>query len=310
MQKPQPDALKPVQISYTGKTAYQAAITPGFGSNLVSLQADGTEFIYYDEALVRSGEKYTGAFNMFPTPCRLADCTYSYDGRTITQNKRGEKVFIHGLVRDEAFSFTAEPARIVSWIDFNPGTPVYEGFPFACTFKMIHSLDETGLTVTFQVINRDTRRLPFGYGIHPYWRLQGSRDGVLIRVPCDNLLESKDLVPTGGTVPIDGSPFDFRKPKPLGALLPDNIFWKRQPGETAEVQFATLGRKLVIEASDQFPHMIVYTAAGAGYVCVENLTTSPNAQNVIAKAGNAVANVLFAEPGQTVEGWVRYSVRA
>ncbi len=308
MQKPA-DSLNPVVITHRGRTAYQASITPGYGANLTSFQANGTEMIYFDEALCQNGEKYTGAFNMFPTPCRLADCAYAYDGRTITQNKRGEKVFIHGLVRDEAFSFQAEPSRVVSWIDFNPGTPVYEGFPFTCTFKLIHALDDSGLTVTFQVINRDTRRLPFGYGIHPYWRLQGSRDDVLIRVPCDHLLESKDLVPTGGTIPIDGSPLDFRKPKPLGNLLPDNIFWKRQPGETADLQFTKLGRTLTLEASHHFPHVIVYTAAGAEYVCVENLTTSPNGQNLIAKSGNTVANVLVAEPGQTVEGWVRYSVR-
>ena len=56
--------------------------------------------------------------------------------------------------------------------------------------------------------------------------------------------------------------------------------------------------------------MIVYTAsAEAPFVCVENLTTSPNAQNPGREGNNSVANVLFAEPGKTVEGWVRYAVK-
>ena len=42
---------------------------------------------------------------------------------------------------------------------------------------------------------------------------------------------------------------------------------------------------------------------------MENLTTCPNGQNLAAKGDNSVANVLHADPGQTVEGWVRYSVR-
>ena len=75
MQKPAPDALKPVVIAHRGRTNYSAAVTPGYGANLISLQAAGTEYILYDEALCRSGEKYTVAFNMFPTPCRLANCS-------------------------------------------------------------------------------------------------------------------------------------------------------------------------------------------------------------------------------------------
>ncbi|MFO7534334.1 MAG: hypothetical protein R6X19_01390 [Kiritimatiellia bacterium] len=306
MQKPLPNALKPVVIHHHGRTDYEAAVTPGYGANLVSFRADGTEFIYFDEALCRSGEKYTGAFNMFPTPCRLANCSYEYDGRKIVQNKRGEQVFIHGLVRDEAFSFMAEPGRVSSWIDITPGNPIYEGFPFSCTFKMIHALDDNGLTITFQVINRDTRRLPFGYGIHPYWRLHGSRDEVLLRIPCDRTLEAQALVPTGGTIPVEGTPFDFRKLKPLGDLLPDHVYYKREPGETAEIRHLNLGRKIVIEASEAFTHMIAYTAAGTAFVCVENLTTSPNAQNLAGE--HPAAHLLSAEPGQTVEGWLRYSV--
>ncbi len=310
MQKPQPADLKPVVISHRGRTAYSAAITPGYGANLVSFQADGTEFIHYDASILLGGGKFTGAFNMFPTPCRLANCSYEFEGRMIVQRKRGEDVFIHGLIRDEALAFTAEPSKIVSRIDIKPGSPVYEGFPFSCTFTLIHALDDNGLTVTFQVANTDSRRLPFGYGIHPYWRIHGRRDEVRLRIPCDSTLESKDLVPTGGTTPVAGTPLDFRKAKPLAGLTPDNVFFKRNPGESAEVIYDALGRRLVIEASAHFPHMIVYTASPeAPFVCVENLTTSPNAQNLVAKGDNSVANVLYADPGQTVEGWVRYSVR-
>jgi aldose 1-epimerase len=307
MQKPAPGALKPVVITHRD---YAASITPGYGSNLTSFKSGGVEFMHYDEALLAKGEKYTGAFNMFPTPCRLANCSYEFEGRKIVQNKRGEQVFIHGLVRDEAFEFKAEPSRVTSCIEIKPGSPVYEGFPFACTFKLVHALDDNGLTVTFEVINHDTRRLPFGYGIHPWWKIHGKRTEVRLRIPCDATLESKDLVPTGGTKPVAGTPLDFRKAKPLGDLTPDNVFFKRQPGDSAEVIYDALGKRLVIEASEHFPHMIAYTAsAEAPFVCVENLTTSPNGQNLAAKGDNSVANVLTVEPGKSVKGWVRYSIR-
>ena len=33
---------------------------------------------------------------MFPTPCRLTDCKYVFDGREVLQRKGGEDVDIHG----------------------------------------------------------------------------------------------------------------------------------------------------------------------------------------------------------------------
>lgn len=303
------DPYKPVVITHPGRTDYQAAVTPGMGANLVSFQADGTEYVYYDEALLKRDGKFTGAFNMFPTPCRLADCAYTFEGRRISQVKRGKPVFIHGLVRDEAFQYETGQDRICSWIDIDPRSPLYEGFPFTCSFRVTHRVGENGLTVTFQLVNQDTRRIPFGYGIHPYWLLHGSRDEVRLRIPCDRMLESKDLVPTGNTLPVKGTPFDFRTLKPLGNLLPDHVFWKPRSEDPAEIRYDALEKKIVIETGPSFAHMIVYTAAGAPFVCVENLTTCPNAQNIAAAGDNSMTHLLTAEPGQTVEGWLRYSVR-
>jgi aldose 1-epimerase len=304
------DPYQPVVITHRGRTDYQASVTPGCGANLVSFRADGTEYIHYDETLLKRDGRFTGAFNMFPAPCRLADCAYTFEGRRISQTKRGKPVFIHGLVRDEAFKFKAEPDKITSWIDIDAQSPLYEGFPFTCSFRVIHQVGENGLTVTFQVINKDVRRIPFGYGIHPYWQLHGTRDQVRLRIPCDRMLESKELVPTGNTLPVEGSPFDFRELKPLGNLLPDHVFWKPRWEDPAEIRYDALDKKIIIESDPHFAHMIAYTAAGSKFVCVENLTACPNAQNIVAASGvNTMANLLIAAPGETVEGWVRYSVR-
>ena len=48
-------------------------------------------------------------------------------------------------------------------------------------------------------------------------------------------------MPTGGTTPVKDTPLDFRKAKPLGDLTPDNVFFKRHPGDTAEVIYDSLG---------------------------------------------------------------------
>jgi aldose 1-epimerase len=300
------DMLKPETISHGG---FRVQVLPQSGANLVSFTADGTELIYWDEKGFVSGDSWTGGFNMFPTPCRLDNCSYEFEGRKIVQTKAGEQVFIHGLVRDEAWQFRNEGSRISSWIDITPDHPVYEGFPFRCRFTVAHELGDDSLTVKFKLENQDARNIPFGYGIHPFWRLQGERADVTVRIPCDYTLDLENLVPTGGYTPVAGTELDLRQDKSLEDFYIDNAFWKRNPGDTAELALKGIGKKIVYEASDNFPHMIVYAPEGQPFVCVENLTTCPNAPNLVSAGKGEVANMLIAPPGQSIEGWIKYTVK-
>ena len=294
-------------ISHKG---FRVQVLPGEGANLISFTVDGTELIYWDEKGFLSGDTYTGGFNMFPTPCRLDNCTYEFEGRKIVQIKRGEQVFIHGLIRDEIMQFRNEGNRISSWIDITPEHPVYEGFPFQCRFTVVHELGDDSLSVKFKLDNLDTRNIPFGYGIHPFWRLQGDRADVTVRVPCDYILDLENLVPTGGYTPVAGTALDLRQGKSLQDFYIDNAFWKRNPGDSAELTLKAIGKKIVYEASDNFPHMIVYAPEGQPFVCVENLTTCPNAPNLVSPDHvGEVANMLIAPPGKSVEGWIKYTVK-
>lgn len=299
--------LVPETISLKGHYDLSAKVTPRCGANLVSFRVAGTEFIYYENK-VPTGKDYTGAFNMFPTPCRLAGSSYEFEGKQIAQKKNGEDVFIHGLIRDEVMECRNEGHSIVSSLKIEPGHPVYEGFPFNCRFTITHELHESGLTVRFSLVNNDSCNIPFGYGIHPFWRIHGNRHDVAVRVPCDHILELAELVPTGKYLPVEGTELDLRSLRNIENLFIDNAFWRREAGQTAELVFATLGRKLVIEASDNFQHMIVYAPEGADFICVENLTTCPNAPNLVSAGKRDVAGMLVAGPGETVDGWIRYSI--
>ena len=308
MQTMTADRLKPETITCKGKLNLSAQITPGVGANLISFTVDDAELIYWDAPGFLSGESFTGAFTMFPTPCRLDNCSYEFEGRKIVQKKYGEEVFIHGLVRDEVMQSRNDGNSVTSWIDITPEHPAYEGFPFQCRFSVTHALAEDGLMVSFKLENRDTRNIPFGYGIHTYWRIQGSRDEMIVRLPTDYILDLENLVPTGGVTPVEGTPLDLRKGKSLEGFYIDNAFWKRNPGDSAELTMKALGKAVTFTASDNFPHMIVYAPEGQPFVCVENLTTCPNAPNLVSAGKGEVANMLIAAPGTTVEGWIKYTI--
>lgn len=310
IKSPAKERVVPETISRRDDRKLSAQVTPKLGANLISFKVDGAELIYWDEKGFLADGTFTGAFNMFPTPCRLANCSYEFEGRRIVQKKRGKEVFIHGLVRNEIMEWRNNGDKITSWLDITPAHPVFEGFPFKCTFSITHALHKTGLTVSFKVQNNDSCNIPFGYGIHPFWRIQGQRKDVSVSIPCDYILELKDLVPTGGCSPVAGSDMDLRTLRNIQELFIDNVFWKRQPGDTAEIVFKSIGKRIIIEAENNFPHMIVYAPEGEPFLCVENLTTCPNAPNLVTAGKGDLAGMLVVPPGETTEGWIKYSVES
>lgn len=310
MQEPTKKLTEPQSIARRGAFDLRAQVTPLYGANLVSFSVDGSELIFWDPKGLLAGRTFTGAFNMWPTPCRLANCSYPFEGRKIVQRKHGEDLFIHGLVRDESMQFRNDGDSITSWVEIGPGHAAYEGFPFRCVFRVTHALHESGLTISYEVENRDTRNLPFGFGVHPFWRIHGSRRDMVLRIPCDYTLELKDLVPTGNVEKVEGTKLDLRKPRHIDKFFVDNAFWKRNPGDTAEVLFSALGKRMTIEASDEFAHMIVYAPARKKFVCVENLTACPNAQNLAAVGKKDVAGLTVVPAGQKAGGWIKYTITA
>ncbi|MBN2302744.1 MAG: aldose 1-epimerase [Lentisphaerae bacterium] len=286
----------------------KAQIIPEYGANLVSFQVDGIEFIHWNGHPPKDDEDWSGAFNMFPTPCRLANCSYSFEGKHITQKKHNQDVFIHGLVRDELMQYKNNGSSIVSWLNITPGHPVYEGFPFKCMFTLTHTLDEYSLTVGFKVENRDKCNIPFGYGLHPFWQIYGERKDISIRIPCDKFLDLDNLVPTGGSTSVKGTDYDLRTLRNINNLFVDNVYCSRQPGDTAEIHFASIQKKLIIAASDNFRHIVVFIPHETKYFCVENLTTCPNAPNLVNAGHGDVATMLVVAPGQTIDGWIKYKI--
>jgi len=287
-------------------------VLPRMGANLISFRVDGREFIHFDAARLMAEEPHmTGCFHMFPTPCRLGRSRFTFEGREIVQRKRGEEVTIHGLVRDETFEVTRSGLELVATLEFDQSHPVHEGFPFPGQVSVRYALVERGVEVSFSYHNRGERNAPVGYGIHPFWRLPANRATVQVKVPCEFRLELDDPVsqlPTGKLIPVGGTKYDLREYRSLADLFIDDVFYPRNPGGEAELVFADEGLRVRIEASPNMRHMICYSPEGRDFVCVENLTCAPDAQNLYAKGYQEVSGLSIVAPGEMMEAWVRYVV--
>ena len=284
-------------------------ILPKLGANLISFVVDGKELIYWSPQDLFDSEdpQYRGCFHMFPTPCRLPDARYVFQGKPYIQTKAGEPVTIHGLLRDEAVEIDRGKDTLKATLSVTPGHPVHEGYPFPCTFSLEYKLIEAGIQIDVSYRNDGSSEAPFGYGLHPFWKITGARKDTAVRVPCEYLMDLENLVPTGGLTPCEGN-LDLREPTPLEGVDIDNLFWKRDKSTPALVEYRAEQKKLVLEASDVFNHMIAYAPGGQPFVCVEFLTCAPNQINLYKGPENDVSGLIVVPPGGTVEGWVRYVV--
>lgn len=282
-------------------------VLPKLGATLVSFTVDGRELLHFDQDAFRSGDM-NGCFHMFPTPCRIPDATYFFQGETYTQTKRGEKVDIHGLMRDEPVRVDRDAASLTATLEVTPDSPVHEGYPFPCTFALTHTIIAGGVEIAFRYRNDGGRDAPFGYGLHPFWRVPGARKDTAVRVPCDYLMDLDErLIPTGQLTPVDNV-LDLRESRPLEGVDIDNLFWGRRDGVPALVEWRDDGKRLTLEASDVFTHMIAYAPAGKPFACVEYLTCAPNHINLYRETESDVSGLVIVQPGGTVDGWVRYTV--
>jgi aldose 1-epimerase len=304
----QPETLATALEGHTTRIA----VLPRLGANLISFQVDGREFIHWDPDRLLAAEPHmTGCFHMFPSPCRLGQSRYTFEGQEIIQRKRGDTIHIHGLIRDEEFAIQKSDRELIATLDFDDRHPVYEGFPFPGRVAIRYRLIPRGLEVTFSYQNRGQANAPVGYGIHPFWQIPADRADALVKVPCEYRLELDDYVsqlPTGKLIPVAGTKYDLRDYRSLADLFIDDVFYPRPPEAEAAVAFPREGIRVKIEAGPNMKHMICYSPEGRPFVCLENLTCAPDAQNLQPRGFSDMAGLIVVAPGQKMEARVRYTL--
>jgi aldose 1-epimerase len=162
---------------------------------------------------------------LLPWPNRIRDGAYELAGRR-QQLAMSEPLLhnaIHGLVRWSSWRLLDRSAeRVRLGITLHP----QPGYPDLLELTAEYSLAAEGLRVEVGAVNHGNEPAPFGCGSHPY--LQAAADvvdGGLLRVPARSYLEVDErLIPTGRRLPVEGSRFDFRRPRRLGDGVLDTCF--------------------------------------------------------------------------------------
>lgn len=236
-----------------GKTGTWVRICPERGGIVTGYAPYGQELLYLDRetfldpsANIRGGNPV-----LFPISGQLRDGSYEMYGRTY-------KMKNHGLARIspwtlEASGLTAEGEpfarlRLVS----TPG--MLESYPFSFELVFTYTLQGSKLVIGQEYSNHSDERMPVYSGFHPYFAtsdkaLDYKTDATRYLDYNDNQVKDfsghLDLASLQESVAL----LNADEPR-ISFLLPD-------------------GRRVSLEYSAAFRYVVLWTAAGKDFVCVE-----------------------------------------
>jgi aldose 1-epimerase len=295
------------------KRSLEARIAAEAGSNLYSLKIGDTELLVQPAEWGTTPSLRYGFPVLFPTPNRVRDGKFTFDGQTYAFPANERTHFIHGLVHTLAWkagsvSSDSKSASMETHLDWDSSQPDFALFPIKHRLSLRFTLDAHGVKLAFTVDNQDTKRLPFGFAFHPWFQILGTRTGTYLRVPAQKHMEAEGLLPTGKLADLAGTPYDLREPVSLEALKLDDVYWGLTPERIPGYESRDKGLMVSLGASPEFTHMVVYTPPGKPFFCMENQTCSTDAHNLYAKGLEKEAHLLVVDQGKKRTGWVYVGV--
>ncbi|MEA3408025.1 MAG: aldose 1-epimerase [Chloroflexota bacterium] len=321
-----------VQLEYHSEDGVkQSALSfsPDQGCNLFRLQVDGRDYLYGSQE--SQGEQILlGTPVLYPTPNRVRDATFTFDGHTYIFEPNDGPNFIHGLVRNVPWTYeepvtAKESVSASARISFQPDKEIYQLFPIRNRLELTYTLKPSGVRADFTVRNESKdKRLPFGLAIHPYFRVIGPRESVRILSPAKKWMEAVDLLPTGRLLDLEQGPADLRTPTSLEDLDLDDVFWGLEPDHPQVIYYDDIDKKIILRASELFTHSVIYTPPGQPFFCIENQSCSTDAHNLytqgkkfdtlgvdhdgITQSIKKAAHLTILEPGESLNAWIEMEV--
>lgn len=240
--------------------------------------------------------------SLIPWPNRLQGGRYTFAGeeRQLPLTEPEKRNAIHGLVRWANWTVAEHDRdRAVMEHLLHP----QPGYPFALALSIEYRLSTGGLRVETTATNVGTGACPYAAGAHPYLTVgTPTTDAVTVRAPGRVWLPTDERgIPTGAE-PVDGTQYDFRKPRMLGDTRLDTAYaeLERDGDGLARVELAApggVGATLWMDAG--YRYLMLFTGDSLPEpdrrrrsLGVEPMTCAPNAF----RSGDGVRAL---EPGES-----------
>jgi aldose 1-epimerase len=166
-------------------------------------------------------------------------------------------------------------------------------WPAAALLQLRYGLSGQRLTMTVTVANPTAEELPYGFGIHPYFRLPldpaGDPARTLVVLPASRYWVLTEFLPTGEVRPVDAR-LDFRKGQPRKGLKLDDVLTGLEfEGDRATCRLIdqALSAEFRLSFDRNFRELVAYTPAAGGIIAIEPYTQTTDAINLEPKGIDA-----------------------
>lgn len=288
-----------VAYLHDDSTGASAAVSPSYGFNLFDLRLPAAGEVRSvlvadpDFAANPGNAGRNGIPILFPYPNRVRNGEYAFGGKSYKLPITLGPNAIHGFAIDASWDVVehkaaVDEAYIVGRYQISKNTPRFRDlWPSDAVLQVRYGLAGRRLSMTVTVSNPTADDLPYGFGIHPYFRLPFVPGGDLaqtkIILPASRTWVLDQFLPTGETRPV-GADLDFRQGRPIQGLKLDDVLTGLEfEGDHAVCRLIDLEKKaeLRLGFDRNIRELVVYTPPGApDVVSIEPYTQTTDAINL------------------------------
>ncbi|MFD7160775.1 aldose 1-epimerase family protein [Kribbella sp. NPDC059898] len=253
---------------------YEATVV-SVGGGLRGLSHDGRPVLlgYGEDELAHAGIGQ----HLFPWPNRITDGEYTFDGVTqhLPLSEPARKNAIHGLTR------WANWDRVDDGSDESTATVTHRlhgepGYPHQLDLRVDYHLTDR-LQVTASATNIGRTAAPYGYGAHPYLTVGRQLDECVLEFEAAERLELSERMTPTGSVPVEGSAYDFRGGRSIGATVIDNAFTDLPGTWSVTLTDPDTGNRSVLRSDTKWLQLFTGEPVGRTALAVEPMTCPPDA---------------------------------
>ena len=292
-------------------TGAAASVLPSYGFNLFDLRLPlggevGSVIVAADD-FAENPRSATGNGTpiLFPYPNRVRNGVFTFEGKQFRLPINNGPNAIHGFAVDAPWQVVEQKADsnsayIVGRYQISQHSPeMLSHWPSDAVLQVRYELSGQRLTMTVTVSNPTAASLPYGFGIHPYFRLPfgpgGQVEQTRVIVPASRFWVLENFLPTGQIRPVDAR-LDFRAGQARAGLKLDDVLTGLEfEADRCTCQLADLERKRAFQLKfdRSFRELVLYTPpTRPDVICLEPYTQTTDAINLQSQGVSAGLRVL------------------
>ena len=222
------------------------------------------------EALASGRGNESSCYPLVPFSGRIAQGRFTFDGAEIAlkPNWPGVRHPMHGDGWAQPWTVARSDGRSADIVYEHDAR---DGWPFRYRARQTYRLEDDTLTVGMSIENRESRDVPAGLGLHPFF-VRDADTELACRLQHAWLTDAEVLPTKRIAVPPQ---WDFSTLRRVEEVTVDSGF-KGWDGH-ATIVWPRAGLRLEMQATEPFRDLVIYIPPGRPYFCVEPVSHVPGA---------------------------------